>query len=670
MSKFLNTQFSVTGIKDFDINQSYDQYDLIDYEFYTGNSVYPVNLSGLYAWFNLDSLNNIEFDGSGKISLWRNSAPGFSEQNLVNVDATVSLDSRPKYDSNRNSVVCERSLSEIFSYNQLYTTQNFSGFLTGDRCWFVVFEYDDLKNGLFNYDAGGGYGTIYPNYSAIINTDSANSYVTSGALMVYGNNIEYSWNTNVPKEAQQFIVDTTTSNGIVSPPPINSSFSASKLLKKKSIVSIIKNNTTNNFKLRNNGCELLNLTSDYFYTGAAGLRIGTAGNGHVGANDIWNYDASSISYYEIIGYSKTPTDDQILQIEKYLFEKHFTNDDGLYIANQDFNAANYSYAPINITGSTYLTKDVDSIFNKTYGCSANFTTKASKMQYGDGYYTNVISNVNNLTSDFKLVYDGLTDVQSKCLIGFFQNTFEYEPLGLIDSYQSVDIDLFYPYKNNAKIYFNSLNYSSKEANLNSIEIACNSPYDSNLDYKGFLVTGDDVTRLFDQNKIYFKDDVCFFKTTSSLLEDYYWYTGINNKVVNVNENPTGVNSLFTRKFYFKPDLNFQIPVNPRYIKNEYAMTAPVYENDGINKNILDFNLSFSNRSDKETLAILKFLDNKAGFKIFEIDLPDPYNKMINVYCPEWSHTYKFDNNHDISVKFLEFKGLTLSDVYFNTLISL
>ena len=132
MSEFLNTQFSITGIKDFDINQNYDQYDLVDYEFYTGNSVYPANLSGLYAWFNLDTLNNIEFDGSGKISLWYNSAPGFSEQNLVNVDATVALDSRPTYDSNRNSVVCQRSLGEIFSYNQLYTTQNFSGFLTGD----------------------------------------------------------------------------------------------------------------------------------------------------------------------------------------------------------------------------------------------------------------------------------------------------------------------------------------------------------------------------------------------------------------------------------------------------------------------------------------------------------------------------------------------------------
>ena len=59
-----------------------------------------------------------------------------------------------------------------------------------------------------------------------------------------------------------------------------------------------------------------------------------------------------------------------------------------------------------------------------------------------------------------------------------------------------------------------------------------------------------------------------------------------------------------------------------------------------------------------------------GYKIFEIDLPSPYNKSIKVYCPEWNHTYVFLNNHTVSAKFLEFKGLTDSDIFFNTLLSL
>ena len=79
------------------------------------------------------------------------------------------------------------------------------------------------------------------------------------------------------------------------------------------------------------------------------------------------------------------------------------------------------------------------------------------------------------------------------------------------------------------------------------------------------------------------------------------------------------------------------------IQAEFETSAAAYENYGINKTLLDFSFSFNNRDDKETLAILKFLDSNAGFKIFEMTLPEPYNKLIDVYCPEWNHTYKFKN---------------------------
>ncbi len=322
---------------------------------------------------------------------------------------------------------------------------------------------------------------------------------------------------------------------------------------------------------------ILNInSSNYFHADSDNLRLGTAGNGHGNSatSALYNYDASNISYYEMLGYSKVPTDDQILEIEKYLFKKHFTNDDNLYLASQDFTASDYRYSPINITGSQFLTKNIDSLFKKTYGCSASFSTKTLRMQYGDGYYTNVTPNVNNLTSNFTLTYDGLSDIQSKALIGFFQNTFEYAPLNIEESYQSVNMDLFYPYKNNAKIYFENLSYASKESNLNSVNINCVSAYNSSLDYRGFLVTGVEVTREYEQEKTYVKDDVVFLKNADNNLEGYYWYTGTSNAILNDSTSPTGSDSLFTNKFYFKPDIDYSIPVSPRFLKNEYEMTAP------------------------------------------------------------------------------------------------
>lgn len=666
MSKFLDTQFSVTGIKNFEQGISYEKYDLVDFQYYTGNEIYPTNLSGLFAWFSLDNLNNLEFDSSGKISSWYNSAPGHSTENLYNFDTTDNT--RPKYDQNKNAVIFEAN-ADFGTLNQLYThpsSINFSGLLSGHRCWFVVYEFNSLRLGSLTTPQG-----YYANYSTIINTDEKNiSTASTGYLGIYGDNSNNVLNSNVLPKSQEFVMDSNPANLYPTPSALNSAFSSADLLN-KNIISIIKNNDTDNLILRNNGQEILNITTTNFASGCASLRIGTAGNFHgvVPAGAVYNYDASNISINEILGYSVLLTNEQITGLEKYLFKKYFLNADNLYIAKNDFTASSYQYSPINLTGSLNLTKDVDSVFNKTYGCSANFSTKSIKANYGDGYFTNVIPNINNLTTNFTLNYDGLTDKQASSLIGFFENTFEYQPLNQTSSYANVEMSLFYPYKDDAKIYFENLDHKCVDSNINSISINCTTAYDSSLDYKGYLVTDETVIRFFDINKRYFFNDVVYYNDTSS-AGGYYWFTGQNNIVVNAQQSPTGTNSLFTRNFYFKPDLDFSIPLKPRFLKNEYEMTSVTYEQDGINKNILDLNLTFNGRSDKEAIAILKFLDAHCGFKLFEFILPEPYNKNITVYCPEWNHTYKFKDNHDISVRFLEFKGKTASDIYFNTLLSI
>jgi hypothetical protein len=549
MSKFLDTQFSITGIKDFDIGSSYSKYDLVDFEYFTGNFKDPLNLSGLYAWYNLDDLNNLEFDSSGRVYTWYNSAVGHEiGQDLLNLN--ISPDTRPFYDKYKNCITFESSIDSLpYKVNFLSTTgDGFIGFLTGDRCWFIVYEFESLRQG--NYGS-----TIKPNIATIIDTDlySDTRYptncATSGYLSVSGNNEIYSWNNNVPSSSQQFIIN-PTGESENSPSTANSAFSAANVIKNKNIVSIIKNNDTNNLRLRNNGFELLSFTTEHFNSGCSGLRLGSSYNAHADSslNAQYNYDASNISYYEVLGFAKVPSDNDILAIEKYLFEKHFTNDDGLYIAKSNFTASDYRYSPINISGSEYLTKNIDSVLNKTYGCSANFSTKAARMDYGDNYYTNVIPNINNLNSNFSLQYDGLTDAQAKCLIGFFQNSFEYTPKTIVDSYENVTIDLFFPYKNNSKIYFSDLQYNSIEANINNISIKCISAYDSTLDYRGYQVTGKDVTSFFDENKAYFKNDVVYNLSSVESDKGYYWYTGLDNTVPTHDQRPTGNNSLFTKSF--------------------------------------------------------------------------------------------------------------------------
>ena len=208
-------------------------------------------------------------------------------------------------------------------YNQLYTdtsSPNFSGFITGDRCWFVVYEFDSLRAGNLTVGTNPPY---FSNYSTIINTDNANiSTISTGFFGVYGNNINGSEITNFNLEpgSQRFVIDSDPNQ--LTAASINVDFSAANLFN-KNIVSILKNNTTTNLRVRNNGFQTLSAnTSTFFATGCASLRIGTAGNSKIfsavnyGIN--YNYDASNISYYEIIGYSKMPTDEEILKLEEFL----------------------------------------------------------------------------------------------------------------------------------------------------------------------------------------------------------------------------------------------------------------------------------------------------------------------------------------------------------------
>lgn len=648
---FLETQLSITGIKEFDTGNSYEKYDLINFQYYTGNPIYPTDASGLFAWFNLDDSNNLIYNVSGQVSSWINSAPGFKNQSLIN----EIEEKYPIFDIYEKKLVFKGSNSP-FSYNQLYLS-DITGVQTGttgvDRCWFIVFSFDSLKNSNDVTPLG-----VYANFSTIIETDYNNSVASSGYLGIYGNNGNSS--------AQQFIINATGNITVDPIPEENNNYSVAKLVNRLNILTILKNNTSNNLTIRNNGYELYDSSSNFFHTGALDLQIGCSAKSHGSNSSFYNFDYSNISYYEILGYSKVPTEAEVLAIEKYLFQKNFKNEKNLYIAKRNFSSFDYRYSPLNLLGEEFADRNINSLFKKTYGCSASFSLKATKTNYGDGYYSNIISTVNNLIAEYDLIYQGLTDKQANSLIGFFQNSFENNPTNIYSSYENADVDLFFPYKQNAKVYFQSLDHQSPEPNINNITIKCRCPYDSSLDYKGVYVAGENTFITFDSSRVYNKHDVVYLNDYG-----YYWFTGADNTTLqNAGLYPTGSNSLFTQDFYFKPDANYSIALSPRYITNELETSSPVFEKDGINKNVLEFNLTFNNRSDKEALALLKYLDLKLGFQIFETVLPEPYNKELKVYCPQWQHSYKYKNCHDISVTFFEFKNPPVNDVYFNTIVQL
>jgi phage-related protein len=601
---------------------SYDKFDIIDYQLITGISVYPnytgFGNTGLCSWFNNDYLEDFVTDGNFNITGWLNKVTNSGALLQFSLDDNV----RPNV-----------------QFNESYITLKNLEFLSGTG-------FENTKRTIFLAVNASEPNKPETDKQKIIKFGPLDS--PNGSLQILGKNSYLD---------AKLILDNTQFNA------------ASPIYNENNIFTLIQDSSST-LKVRQNGLEIGQITPNAQWNSSY-FEIGN------------NPNNNGINYYDLFYFSGILSETEIDYYEKYLFEKYFPESDGLFFAKKDVPVGE-QYSPIFFEGKDYWTKNINDLFNFNYGSSANFTANLSPLKMGDGYKTNIVNTINTLNATFNLVYDGLTDAQAKCLIAFFENTPESPNKSLYEGFKGVTTNLFSPYKSDAELYFKKINFNSSYNNINKITIEAESLYDSSLDYKGMHIVLDEIkiktyTETVDSLTTH---DVFYYPSESFVDRGYYFYTGLNinapssatgptNKIVIApNNSPTGVNSYFTKNFYFKGDLEYDVNENIRLFSTEMKNSTIEYSKDGINYNTLEFSVSFNKRTNQETRAILKYLDDKAGFKIFSYTLPQPYNKTISVYCPEWNHTYNFNNNNDISVKFIEFENPANPRTVFNTQVIL
>lgn len=618
---YIISGLNIKNISEYDPLLSYSKYDIVDFQLNNGISVYP-GYEGFgikpAAWFNNDYLSSFNLDSNFNVTGWLNLVSGSGSLYQSDTD-----NSRKPY----------------VDFNEQYIKLNGKQFLTGtgfkasNQTIMMVVEWEN-NNPL----------TPYKNqYIFRMSKDNVLNDVDNQGLIAF---------SGLNNDTNYICIDGT---GI----PV-----VSDVVNKKNIITVTRN-SSDSLCVRQNG---------YVITGSrTPNRLGWQ-SGMVILGDDQNTIKNAIKYYELIYFTGVLNETQLDYYEKYLYEKYFDNT-RLYFAKDDVPVGE-NYSPISNTGQNYWTQDIDDIFTLSYGSSVNFSAKLSALQFGDGYRSNTVNNINPLNISLSLNYDGLTDSQAKCLIAYFENTPETSNKSNYESFKGVTMDLFTPYKKDAEVYFKTIQHSTPYKNINNIKIQAESLRDSILDYKGVLVQLDENYIKTYPKSSYFKsityNDVFYYENNNFSLRGYYFYTGSNyNSIgssgpsgpsgpqeifITPDNSPTGANSYFTKDFYFKGDIDYGFDSSLRLVKNDLKNSTIEYEKDGINYNTLEFSVNFKKRSTREARAILKFLDDKAGYKIFKYTLPQPYNKQINVYCPEWNHTYNFYDNHDISVKFIEFKN--------------
>jgi phage-related protein len=121
-----------------------------------------------------------------------------------------------------------------------------------------------------------------------------------------------------------------------------------------------------------------------------------------------------------------------------------------------------------------------------------------------------------------------------------------------------------------------------------------------------------------------------------------------------------------RMFDFRPTEGVKISHSPKYKTSSVTDFYQKFNKYGYNHNLSNLSLSFNGRSDLEAKRILFFLESHLGYKKFCFHFHhlyrgneantggSPHHKKVSTfYCPEWTHTFTYHNNHNISATFIE-----------------
>lgn len=112
-------------------------------------------------------------------------------------------------------------------------------------------------------------------------------------------------------------------------------------------------------------------------------------------------------------------------------------------------------------------------------------------------------------------------------------------------------------------------------------------------------------------------------------------------------------SKWTQDFFFKPDIGFQNDVKLQVKKVEFKNSFPLRIKTKNNIAPLSINYKFTSISDKQLKCMLHFLEMKCGYRRFRHQIESIYNRPKVFFCPQWSHTWKYYNAHDLEVSLIE-----------------
>jgi phage-related protein len=305
--------------------------------------------------------------------------------------------------------------------------------------------------------------------------------------------------------------------------------------------------------------------------------------------------------------------------------------------------------------------------NPVYGSRVEFTSKLVSYETDDCYYNTIPNSLNNLTASYKLRYD-VNEQNCTELANFFESkegnqSFIFNPdnSGIYKSTQGFCENYAINYINNNHYEFavdimvdqapSILNWkSSSYLNFDNLKTVSN-PFNSiNVKWKDYN-NGWSRFKVWSLGASYKKYDIIFDDINTNKLNNWFYCTEDN--IGTALNKPNGINTLWTQEFFFKPNIGIQNEVKMQVQTLNFKNSFPLRIKTKNNIAKIDINYKFTDIDDRQLTCMLHFLENKYGYRRFKNQIATVYNRPKVFYCPQWSHTWKYKNSHDLDVSFIE-----------------
>lgn len=148
---------------------------------------------------------------------------------------------------------------------------------------------------------------------------------------------------------------------------------------------------------------------------------------------------------------------------------------------------------------------------------------------------------------------------------------------------------------------------------------------------------------------YYTGSINYSKNDIIYSGSFYYSLQDNNS----GHNPTGSPTWWTKEFTWLPSYSTSVDMKQRRTEVAFGDGYSQRSRDGINTIPLSYNLAFQGRDDKETRAIMQFIEQKGGVDSFvydHISVFDATGKKYIAIDPKLTHTSY--NLNDINATFI------------------